>query len=153
MVDLILRIQNEEAGIDLSLQEQPDLLDISASYSQSGGEFWIALEEERVIGTIGLLRLDERCAALKKFFVDAQYRTQGVGRSLYQELLRFAHSRQLRFLILDTPAVATASHRFYERAGFRPVTRTQLPTAFSYPDRDSRLYLLELSQSGGIRPR
>lgn len=84
VVDLILRIQNEEAGINLSLQEQPDLLDISASYSQSGGEFWIALEEERVIGTIGLLRLNERCAALKKFFVDAQYpaRRASVARSI-----------------------------------------------------------------------
>ena len=40
--------------IGLSLQEQPDLLDIHRSYQQAGGEFWIALSDDRVIGTIGL---------------------------------------------------------------------------------------------------
>lgn len=32
IIDLILHIQNEEAKINLSLAEQPDLLDIFKSY-------------------------------------------------------------------------------------------------------------------------
>ena len=35
IIDLILAIQNEEAGINLSLEEQPDLLNIASAY-QSG---------------------------------------------------------------------------------------------------------------------
>lgn len=41
IISLILEIQNNEAEIDLSLQEQPDLLNISQSYQQNGGEFWL----------------------------------------------------------------------------------------------------------------
>ncbi len=47
-------------------------------------------------------------------------------------------------IFLDTPSVAHASHRFYERAGFRKIDAGQLPVAYSYPDRDSLLYLLDL---------
>lgn len=48
--------------------------------------------------------------------------------------------------LLDTPAVAVASHRFYERAGFVRITKEQLPFPFpyQYPERDSWLYLLVL---------
>lgn len=37
IISLILSIQNDEAKIGLSLQEQPDLLDIHRSYQQQGG--------------------------------------------------------------------------------------------------------------------
>lgn len=39
IISLILDIQNNEAKINLSLQEQPDLIDISRFYQQDGGEF------------------------------------------------------------------------------------------------------------------
>ena len=39
IISLILDIQNNEAGINLSLQEQPDLLNISRSYQHGGGQF------------------------------------------------------------------------------------------------------------------
>ena len=62
IISLILSIQNEEAKIGLSLQEQPDLLDIHRSYQQPGGEFWIALSDGQVIGTIGLMMKEKQCA-------------------------------------------------------------------------------------------
>ncbi|WP_288683618.1 hypothetical protein [uncultured Eubacterium sp.] len=39
IISLILSIQNDEAKIGLSLQEQPDLLDILRYYQQQSGEF------------------------------------------------------------------------------------------------------------------
>lgn len=36
IISLILGIQNDEAGIGLSIQEQPDLLDIEHYYQQAG---------------------------------------------------------------------------------------------------------------------
>lgn len=66
IISLILSIQNDEAKIGLMIQKQPDLLDIHRSYQQSGGEFWIALSDGRVIGTIGLMLKENHCAALKK---------------------------------------------------------------------------------------
>lgn len=144
IISLILDIQNNESKIDLSLEEQPDLLTISQSYQQNGGEFWIALSDGKVIGTIGLMRKEENCAIMKKFFVKKEYRSQKVGFALYTELLDFAKKAGIRHIILDTPAVAHTSHAFYERAGFRRITAKELPIAYTYPDRDSLLYMLDI---------
>lgn len=144
IISLILSIQNDEAKIGLSLQEQPDLLDIHRSYQQPGGEFWIALSDGRVIGTIGLMLKENHCAVLKKFFVEKAFRSQKVGLSLYNELLKYAVSKGVHHILLDTPSVAHASHRFYEKAGFYQISTSELPVPYSYPDRDSLLYLLNL---------
>ena len=55
IIDLILHIQNDEAKINLSLEEQPDLLDIPVYYEKDGGEFWLAIENGTVIGTLALM--------------------------------------------------------------------------------------------------
>lgn len=144
IISLILSIQNNEAEIGLSLEEQPDLIDISRSYQQSGGEFWIALSDNKVIGTIGLIVRENHCAILKKFFVEKAFRSQKVGLSLYNELLKYAVSKNIHHIILDTPAVARTSHIFYEKAGFRKISAAELPVEYSYPDRDSILYMLNL---------
>jgi len=39
IIDLILHIQNAEAGIDLQIEEQPDFLNIPSYYEKNGGEF------------------------------------------------------------------------------------------------------------------
>lgn len=144
VVSLILSIQNEEAEINLSYDEQPDLKDIEASYQTGGGDFWIAREGERVIGTIGLYPLDDQVAVLKKFFVAREYRGKRVGHALYQELLKFAVAHGFSSLILDTPSVAAESHRFYEKAGFRQIKPSELPVKYTFPDRDSLIFLLIL---------
>lgn len=141
---LTLGIRNGEAGIGLSLREQPGLLDIHQAYQETGGEFWLALSGGRVIGTIGLRMEPEHCAILKKFFVDAAHRSQGVGGALYRELLAFARAARVEHILLDTPSVAHAAHRFYERAGFRPIPREALPIPYTYPDRNCILYQLDL---------
>ena len=144
IISLILSIQNEEAKIGLSLEEQPDLLDIHRSYQQPGGEFWIALSDGRVVGTIGLMLKEKHCAVMKKFFVKKEFRSQKVGLALYKELLKYAVSKEVHSILLDTPSVAHASHRFYEKAGFRRISTAELPVPYSYPDRESILYLLNL---------
>ena len=144
IISLILSIQNDEAKIGLSLQEQPDLLSIHRSYQQPGGEFWIALYEGEVIGTIGLMLKEKHCAVLKKFFVKKAFRSQKIGLALYNELLKYAVSKDVHNIILDTPAVAHASHRFYEKAGFCRINAAELPVPYFYSDRESLLYLLNL---------
>ncbi len=141
---LILDIQNNGSKINLSLEEQPDLFNINKSYQQGGGEFLIAVFDGKVIGTIGLMMKENNCAIMKKFFVKKEYRSQKVGLALYSELIKFAKTSNVRHIILDTPSVAKTSHRFYEKAGFYKVDKTELPILYTYPDRNSLLYILDL---------
>lgn len=144
-IKLILHIQNDEARINLSLDEQPDLKDITGYYNHNGGGFWIALNDENhVIGTIALMRLNDGWGVLKKFSVRSDYRSQHVGLALYQTLIEFARAHEFRHIILDTPSVAEKSHRFYKSAGFREIAKENLQVAYTYPDRDSLLFHLDL---------
>jgi len=144
IIDLILYIQNEEAGINLSIEEQPDLLHINEQYYRNGGKFWLAVEKDILIGTIALMNKGNGNGILKKFFVRKDYRNQKVGLALYKTLYRYAVDNHYRNILLDTPAVAVSSHKFYEKAGFIKIDKTQIPFEYDFPDRNSYLYLLSL---------
>ncbi len=144
VISLILDIQKNEAKINLTLEEQPDLNMIRTSYIESGGNFWLAVDNDTLAGTIGLMKIDAEYAVLKKFFVRSDYRSQKVGLALYETLLEFAKSSGFRHIILDTPSVAVKSHLFYERAGFRRISGKELPVEYHYPDRNSILYKIDI---------
>lgn len=151
IISLILSIQNYETKIDLSLEEQPDLLNIAESYQKDSGEFWIAQSDGKVIGTLGLMLKEKNCAVMKKFFVKKEYRSKKVGLALYKKLLEFAKEKKVKYIILDTPGAAKTSRRFYEKAGFYKIDKTQLPVPYSFPDRESILYMLDLSRKIGMK--
>ena len=144
IIDLILHIQNEEARIALTIEEQPDLLDIYSNYEKNGGEFWTAVENDEVIGTIALMDRGNGNSVLKKFFVRKDWRSKKIGYELYKTLLTYVKEKNIKYIVLDTPSVAKVSHKFYERAGFKKITKEELPFEYNYPDRDSYLYLLEI---------
>lgn len=144
VIELILDIQNNEAQVDIALEEQPDLLDIGSAYIARGGNFWIAVEGGHVVGTLGLMPLDCNWCVLKKFFVRSDFRFRKVGLALYEQLLTHAMRNGVKHIILDTPSVAFRSHAFYERAGFVRIHKVDLPVAYDFPDRHSLLYRLDL---------
>ncbi|MDD2370410.1 MAG: GNAT family N-acetyltransferase [Firmicutes bacterium] len=152
VIELILNIQNDEYGINLGIDEQPDLLNIEEEYIAKGGNFWIGIdvydEVEKVIGTIALLKKEKNVGILKKFFVDSCYRGRefGVGSKLFDTLLTFSKMIYIKHIVLDTPAVAVRSHSFYRRVGFRLISRVELPIEYTFPDRDSLLFMLDIGK-------
>jgi N-acetylglutamate synthase-like GNAT family acetyltransferase len=146
VIDLVLRIQNDEYAVGLSLADQPDLAALPDSYAGGGGAFWVADVDGAVVGCIGLMALDARVGVLKKFFVEAGHRgvAAGVATGLFDALLLRATAQGFRTLILDTPSVATRSHTFYRKAGFRQIDKSELPVPYAYPDRNSLLFRLDL---------
>lgn len=132
---LILTIQRDEIGLDVPIQEQPELLNIARSYRN--GKFWVALAADAIVGTVGMMRYDA-AGVLKKLFVHQDFRGPGgVSQALYERAIDWAARHKLAAIFLDTPSVATRSHAFYRRRGFRIVDRSELPERYVFPDRDS----------------
>ena len=146
VVDVILPIQQSEFGIPITLQAQPDLLDIPGFYQKAKGNFWVALDDGQVVGTIGLLDLGERCGALRKMFVKASHRGRegGVARALLNELLAWAEAKNYAEVFLGTTDKFVAAHRFYEKSGFEEVARSSLPASFLFMEVDTKFYRLRL---------
>ena len=139
---LILAIQRDDVGLDVPIGEQPELLDLAGAYRDGG--FWIAVAGREIVGTIGLMRYGAS-GVLKKLFVRQDFRGPGgAAQGLYDAAIGWAAARGLGAIFLDTPSVATRSHAFYRRRGFRIVDRTELPEGYAFPDRDSLIFKLDL---------
>ena len=139
---LIVPIQREEFGIPIALADQPDLTDIAGFYQRSAGNFWVALHEGTVIGSIALLDIGNSQAALRKMFVAPAFRGRehGTAKLLLDELLSRSHTQRLRDIYLGTTAKFLAAHRFYEKHGFREIAREELPAAFPVMIVDTKFY-------------
>jgi N-acetylglutamate synthase-like GNAT family acetyltransferase len=140
--DLIVGIQSEEFQIPITLEDQPDLQDIPASYQQGAGNFWVAVSEGQVVGTVALLDIGNHQGALRKMFVHASYRGRGPGVSarLLETLLEWSRARGLNDVYLGTTEKFLAAHRFYERNGFQQIAANELPPSFPKMAVDSRFY-------------
>lgn len=147
VLDVILTIQQNEFGIPITAEGQPDLMSIESFYQTGRGDFWVAKIDGRVVGTIALKDIGERQAALRKMFVSADHRgpSQGVGRQLLETLLTEGAQRDVRRIFLGTTEKFVAAHRFYEKHGFAEIERANLPSSFPVMAVDSKFYMIELA--------
>ena len=144
--DLILPIQNEEFGLPITWEEQPDMADIESYYCAGKGGFWVAVSGDRIVGSIALAELSHGNCALRKMFVAADYRGSefGIAASLLNILIARARDTDLSRVYLGTTTAFKAAHRFYEKHGFGRVDPESLPEGFSRMKADTRFYLLNL---------
>jgi len=144
VTNLILDIQNNESKVNLALEDQPDLIDIEASYIKNGGNFWVAIDKNNtIIGTLGLLKIGS-CAVLKKFFISKLHRGQGVSEQLFDNFLNHCKQNKIKTIILDTPYVCKRAQGFYIKSGFKQIQKTKLPIQYPHPDRDSIYFIKHL---------
>lgn len=146
IIELIVPIQRQEYGIDITAHDQPDLLDIEGFYRQGKGNFWVALCENDVVGTIALLDIGKHEGALRKMFVKSAYRgkTYSTALLLLETLLEGARQKGFKRIFLGTTSLFLAAHRFYEKNGFELLPKEELPKAFPIMAVDSRFYMKSL---------
>jgi len=150
VVDVILPIQQSEFRIPVTLEDQPDLLDISGFYQRENGGFWVAESEGAVVGTIALLDIGNRQAALRKMFVSQSHRgpEHGVAKHLLVALLEWCRHRDIAEIYLGTTEAFLAAHRFYEKNGFTELAKSELPRNFPVMAVDTKFYVRMLHQHG-----
>jgi GNAT superfamily N-acetyltransferase len=142
VISLIVSIQREEFGLAITSQDQPDLHDVPDFYQTGRGNFWIALYQGSVVGSIALLDIGHNQAALRKMFVQREFRgsTHGTARLLLTTLLDWAKAHQVSEIYLGTTAKFLAAHRFYEKNGFTEISKSQLPAQFPVMNVDTKFY-------------
>ncbi len=142
----IFEVQNDEFNLNLTLEDQPDLVSIEESYKNSGGNFWIALDEGRVIGTIGLFDLGNNACDLRRMFVKTAYRGKqhSVGKNLMDALLGWAKENEFVKIYLETSSVFQAAMKFYMKNGFKQIQKNELPDNFPVGKVAEFFFLYEL---------
>ncbi len=147
VVDLILPIQQNEFNVPATINDQPDLLKISSFYKKNKGNFWVALWENEVVGTIALVDFSSEEAALRKMFVHRNHRgkEKGVGQQLLDELKSWCRKKGANKLFLGTFNSMHAAHRFYEKNGFVEIKKEKLPPTFPLAHYDNMFFTCNLS--------
>jgi N-acetylglutamate synthase-like GNAT family acetyltransferase len=147
VIDLILPIQQLEFKVATTLEAQADLLDIERYYTQPGGGFWGALDDQQqVVGTIALVLFQKDAGAIRKMFVKKEYRGKelGVARQLLEVLISYSRQAGIKELYLGTVDVMKAAQRFYEKSGFTQIDKLHLPPTFPLMSVDNIFYHLSL---------
>ncbi len=149
VASLILAIQQREFGIPIGWEDQPDLHDIPAFYRRGAGDFWVAVAQGAVVGTIALDDRGEGFGVLRKMFVAPGHRgaAHGVAAGLLAALLARARERGLATILLGTTSRFLAAHRFYEKNGFGEIPAEALPAAFPRLAVDTKFFRLDLSRA------
>lgn len=132
VIELILAIQQQEFGVQITADDQPDLTQIPVFYQQGNGQFWVAVVADKLVGTLALVDIGNHQVALRKMFVDAAFRgrSRGVAEQLLQTAVQWCVNRQLTGIYLGTISVYQAAMRFYEKHGFERIAKQQLPEGF-----------------------
>ena len=142
IVNLILHIQQNEFGVEVTLQDQPDLMAINDFYRKGKGNFWIAVENEKLLGTVGLIDMQDGNLALRKMFVEANSRgkEKSVALLLLQTVLAWCKQKGVKNIYLGTVEILKAAHRFYEKNGFVKIEAANLPVSFPRMAVDTLFY-------------
>ncbi|MBM7698132.1 Maf family nucleotide pyrophosphatase [Kurthia huakuii] len=140
VIDHIVGIQQEEFGVNITADDQPDLRHIDTHYIAAGGCFYIARIGGRIVGTIAAVPFDGGMA-LKKMFVQKNYR--GKPYRIAERLLAAVAAQIDGPLYLGTIDVFKAAQRFYANHGFTQIAKDALPKAFPAMDVDNVFYVRE----------
>jgi putative acetyltransferase len=103
-------------GIDHELEH------LDEAYGPPGGAFLLAVEGGVNLGCVGLRRLGDGAAEMKRLYAVPAARSKGVGRRLAEGIV--AAGRELGYarIVLDTLPTMKEAQGLYASLGFRPTS-------------------------------
>lgn len=146
IIDLVLNIQQKEFNVPITIEDQPDLMQIEDFYFANGGSFWGAFINGEFVGTIALVKFDEKAAAIRKMFVKKEFRGKehGIAQKLLETLIAYCQKNGIEEVYLGTVSILKAALRFYERNHFEIIEKELLPSKFPLMNADNVFCFLNL---------
>lgn len=100
----------------------PTTDDLFSLFRKPGSVYWIAEEEEKIIGGCGIYStpgLPEGCCELVKLYLLASHRGKGTGRMLLEKSIESAREMGYRQVYLESLPELSTAIGLYEKSGFR----------------------------------
>lgn len=101
-----------------------DMDDVQNTYFQNNGIFLVLTDDEQIVGTGALRKIDDEICELKRLWLLFEYHGQKLGYRMMQELLSFAREKGYARMRLETDQSAqNRAFEFYKRLGFYEIPR------------------------------
>lgn len=101
--------------------EFADMDQLESHYFGNDGLFLAALDDETVIGSGAIRKLDRETAELKRMWLLESYHGKGIGYRVISQLFEFARAKGYKRVRLQTSTEQTRAIAFYKRLGFREI--------------------------------
>src|SRR3954471_24444792 len=119
---------------------------IQEVYRLPGQKYWIALADEKVAGTIGIVIVDNDKAVVKRMMVGRNFRGEkyGTAKLLLQTALEWAMAQGAKESYLGTMKQFEAAQRFYLKSGFIEIGQDELPALYPQNRMDTVFFKQQL---------
>lgn len=101
--------------------ELKDIDDFQQIYEQNHGIFLVVLDDDRLVGTGALKRMDPSTAELKRLWLLEEYHGRGIGYQVVMRLFAFAREKGYSSIRLQTGPEQTRAITFYKKLGFHEI--------------------------------
>ena len=88
---------------------------------RSGGEIFFVLENEQVLGTCALLKIDETTYELVKMAVDKNAQGKGLANHLMQAAIAWTRRKNAKKIFLESNTILAPAIKLYEKFGFQSI--------------------------------
>ena len=123
----LIRKNLEAAHLDIpGTVYYDDMLDhLSAYYDCPGRAYYVLVDEETVVGGVGLAEFDgfENCCELQKLYLDDSVKGRGLGYMLLDFIEERAGEMGYERMYLETHSNLEAAIHLYEKAGFTEIEK------------------------------
>ena len=109
----------EESWI-LEESDKKDLLNPD-KIVHNGGQVFFALENQKVIGTVAMIKSSDVRFELAKMTVQENFRGKGIANMLMDECLKFAKENKANEIFLISNDSLTIARNLYNKYGFKEV--------------------------------
>jgi len=123
---LINDIMHSEFADVLGAFPPDDLENIFDYYGKAGEAFFVALRENKIIGSIGVKKEDDRTALIRRIFVFPDFRGHHVGGELLGKALSFCKEVGYQEIIFKTTSKMKDAIKLFEDNGFHEKVHLKL---------------------------
>lgn len=109
----------EESWI-LEESDKKDLLNPD-KIIHNGGQVFFALENQKVIGTVAMIKSSDDRFELAKMTVQEDFRGKGIANMLMDECIKFAKENKANEIFLISNDSLTIARNLYDKYGFKEV--------------------------------
>ena len=94
--------------------------------------YWVALNNKKVIGTVGVIVIENKFGILKKMMLQKSFRGKefGVSTLLMETVINWCKQNDIPKIYIGTMNQFKAAQLFYKKNGFKRIPEKELPNNF-----------------------
>jgi GNAT superfamily N-acetyltransferase len=123
---------HENDGFVKNLSFHSDFRNISQTYEA----FFVIRDDNRIVGMVGLKRIDDKVLEVKRLQVASTHQGKGLGKLLMKHAEDYAHKHNVTHLRLDVSKPQVKARNLYSSMGFKV---THVDTQILGPDNEKFL--------------